>query len=211
MNIHKLVLRGDIEVNCFIIEHAGECFIVDPGYEKQKIVTFVRQRGLEPIGILLTHAHLDHIGAVDCFELPVHLHEADLGMLKDDLLNGFAVYGQQKPFSLESLRIAAFSDAEAFPIGDAAVTALHTPGHTAGSVCYLAGEDMLSGDTLFAGGVGRWDFPSGDMQALSRSIVMLVDSQNESVRVHPGHGPSSTIGKEKKSNPYYREWKAAGA
>ncbi len=208
MNIHELVLHGDIEVNCFIIEHGQKCFIVDPGYEKQKIAAFVRGRGLEPIGILLTHAHLDHIGAVDCFNVPVHLHEADLGMLGNDLLNGFAVYGQQKPFALDSLKVVTFGDSGAFPIGDAVVTALHTPGHTSGSVCYLAGEDMLSGDTLFSGAVGRWDFPSGDMQALRRSIVRLIDGQDESLRVHPGHGPSTTIGKEKRSNPYYLEWKA---
>lgn len=206
--MRKIVLLGEIDVNCYFIEHNKKCYIVDPGYEKEKVINYVRVNQLEVLGILLTHAHIDHIGALDCFKTPVYLHKREYEILFDNHLNGFEFYGREKPYALDSLDIRKIDENKVFSIDDKKIEIIHTPGHTVGCVCYKVDNDLYSGDTLFKGSVGRWDFPTGDLPTLSRTIVKLIDSQPNSVKIHPAHGESSTIRIEKLNNFYYQTWKS---
>lgn len=205
--MHKLSLSGEIGVNCYIIEHNNKCFIIDPGYEKEKIRKFVEEHNLTVEAILLTHGHLDHIGAIDCFDVEVFIHEDEYELLTNDELNGFVSLGISNPVDLSKINIQKFSADKKFYLDDKEVSVLHTPGHTKGSVCFVFDNMIFSGDTLFKGAVGRSDFPTGDINQLKVSIVSLIDSMDDSYEVHPGHNFSSTIKEEKLSNQYYNMWK----
>ncbi|MGL5416449.1 MAG: MBL fold metallo-hydrolase [Clostridium sp.] len=205
--MNRILLKGEIPVNCYIIENKKECFIVDPGYEKEKLVKYVEEKGLSVKGILLTHGHIDHIGAIDSFQVPVYIHEKEYEILVDNHKNGFEFYGREKPYRLEDINIVTIDENKVFTLGDKTIEVIFTPGHTVGGVCYKIGDDLYTGDTLFKETVGRWDFPTGDLKVLQESVVRLVDSMNEEVRIHPAHGQSSTIENEKKYNDYYNEWK----
>lgn len=203
----KLLLQGEIPVNCYIIEHNKQCYIVDPGYEKEKIIQYVKDNDLEVLGILLTHAHIDHIGAIDAFNVPIYLHEREYEVIKDDGKNGFQFYGRQKPYNLEERNLVKMKDGFVLPLGDKKIEIIHTPGHTVGGVCYKIDDDIYTGDTLFEGTVGKWTFPTGELEVLKETVVNLIDNQEERMKIHPAHGRSSTIGEEKRSNQFYLEWK----
>lgn len=208
--LRKVQLQGHIPVNCYFIEKDGACYIVDPGYQKERIVDYLEWNGLTAVGILLTHAHIDHIGALDCCDVPVFVHESDYDVLIDDASNGFEFYGKKKAYRPDDLEIIKIVDGETLPSGDGFISVIHTPGHTVGGVCYRIDDDLYTGDTLFAGGVGRWDRPTADFEQLKSSLLGIMDSQADHVRIHPGHGESSTIGREKAFNPFYHAWKAQG-
>jgi hydroxyacylglutathione hydrolase len=205
--ITKLLLRGDMEVNCYLVEHQGRCLVIDPGYEKEKLADYVHKRELDVVGILLTHAHIDHIGALDAFKAPVYLHREELAVLTDNLKNGFVYFNRLMPYDLKVIKIVTIEDGHEFNLGDQVITAIHTPGHTAGSMNYQCGRELFTGDTLFNGSVGRWDFPTGDQKALKASILKLVDTYAEDTIIYPGHGPDSILGHEKRDNPFYVKWK----
>lgn len=206
--MRRILLYGDIDVNCYFIEHNGKCYIVDPGYEKDRVQKYVSENNLEVLGILLTHGHIDHIGAIDSFDVPVYIHEKEFEILIDNHKNGFEFYGKEKPYNLDDINIVKITESAKLPIDDRFIEVIFTPGHTVGGVCYKLGDDLYTGDTLFEGTVGRWDFPTGDLEVLKKTVVKLVDSQNDDVRIHPAHGGSSTIGQEKKYNHFYVSWKA---
>lgn len=203
----KISLFGEIDVNCFFIEHNNKCYIVDPGYEKEKVIKYVRDNNLKVLGILLTHGHIDHIGAIDAFDVPVYLHEKEYEIIEDNYKNGFDFYGRQKPYSLNDINIIRMDDSFVLHLDDKRIEVIHTPGHTVGGVCYKIDNDLYTGDTLFEGTVGKWTFPTGNLEALKRTIVNLIDTQDEGIRIHPAHGESSTIGEEKRYNQFYLEWK----
>ncbi len=205
--MNKLLLSGDIPVNCYFIENNEQCYIVDPGYEKEKVIEYIEKKGLEVVGVLLTHGHIDHIGAIDCFDVPVYIHENEVEIIKDNYKNGFAFYNKEKPYNLENINIVKINSDTKLPLGDKNIEVIHTPGHTVGCVCYKIDGDLYSGDTLFKEAVGKWTFPTGDLKTLQKSIVSLIDSQEESLKVHPAHGESTTIGAEKNNNPFYLKWK----
>ncbi len=201
--MHKLVLRGIIESNCYIIDNKEQCYIVDPGSEKDKIIRYIQSQGLEVLGILLTHAHLDHIGAINCIDVPIYLHEKAYPVLSDDALNGFTLFGETIPFAIEDLQIVTINENTTLPLGDKTIHVLYTPGHTIGSVCYRIDHDLYTGDTLFQGSVGKWTFPTGDLASLKRSVEYLIEHQDSAVRIHPGHGDDSTIEAERRFNSFY--------
>lgn len=203
----KILLLGEIDVNCYIIENEGQCYIVDPGYEKEKLINFIKENNLEVLGILLTHGHIDHIGAIDAFDVPVYLHEKEYEILEDNHKNGFEFYGRTKPYNLEDINIVTFDESKVFKLGDKNIEVIFTPGHTIGGVCYKIENDLYTGDTLFKETVGKWTFPTGDLDTLKKSVIDLIENQNEDLNIHPAHGESSTIGHEKKYNLFYSEWK----
>ena len=205
--MNRILLYGEIPVNCYIIENNSECFVVDPGYEKERLIKYVSEKGLKVKGILLTHGHIDHIGAIDSFKVPVYIHEREYEILVDNHKNGFEFYGREKPYNLEDIEVVTINEDKIFTLGDKTIEVIFTPGHTIGGVCYKIEDDLYTGDTLFKETVGRWDFPTGDLEVLKESVVRLVDSMNEEVRIHPAHGERSTIENEKKYNDYYNAWK----
>ena len=191
---------GGFEVNCSILSENGKAWIIDPGQEADHIVALLEKKGLEPAAVLLTHAHFDHIGAIPGLlkafpELPVYVHEKDAVMFghpMNQLPPEYPSFAKPKnlitPSSLES------------PGG---LEVLETPGHTPGGVCYYFPKDklLLSGDTLFAGSVGRTDLPGGDMATLMESLQKLTTIPDDTL-VIPGHGMHTTIAAEKRGNPF---------
>lgn len=194
---------GAYAVNCTILSVDGKAWIVDPGSEGLLIAAQLKKLALEPDGILLTHGHFDHIGAVNDLQrrfpgLPVYVGEKDIPVLTHPFNQMPPDYPAiTKPTNLVSLKEDDAID------GLPGVQVIATPGHTPGGVCYHFPERklLLSGDTLFAGSVGRTDFPGGDMATLMASLAKLVKLPNDTV-VIPGHGPQTTIGDEKSSNPF---------
>ena len=192
--ITKLTL-GLYQVNTYLLSNGTEAAIIDPGYEADTILDRAAQMGLTIKAILLTHGHFDHVGAVKelvaetgC-EVYIHAAEATLPPM---MTAGELYY----------TRTYAEGDTVT-PISGVELKVLHTPGHTPGSVCLLWGDQMFSGDTLFEGSCGRVDFPGGDPQEMLKSLRRLASLQAE-YKVHPGHGESTTLNREKGYNPYLR-------
>jgi len=200
---------GSFEVNCSILSENGKAWIVDPGQESERIVAFLKKAKLTPAAILLTHAHFDHIGGIpglqDAFPgLPVFVHEKD----RPVITHFMNVYPPDYPAIGQPAGLTGFEGFEGFE-GLKGLEVIETPGHTPGGVCYYFPVPcspfpvplLLSGDTLFAGSAGRTDLPGGDMATLMRSLKKLVALPDDTIVV-PGHGPETTIGAEKRSNPF---------
>ncbi|WP_071461255.1 MBL fold metallo-hydrolase [Bacillus massilinigeriensis] len=199
---------GPLQTNCYIIFAPNkECLVIDPGEEAGKIFTFLEDKELTPIAILLTHAHFDHIGAVDelreKYGIPVYLHEKEAKWLFDPSLNGsqFFMMG-----SLVRIKPADYIIAEEkeMEIGQFKFMIKETPGHSPGSVSfYFPDSDfVVSGDTLFSKSIGRSDLPGGNHQMLLQSIHEKLLVLDEITAVLPGHGPTTTILEEVDRNPY---------
>lgn len=201
-----LLLHGDIDMNCYVILDGNECFIVDPGYEKERIQQFVKERNLLVKGILLTHAHHDHIGALDVFDVPIYLHEKEVVILKHNL-KALQEQGVLQHVTEDVLPLWLLSDGDLLSLNTKQIEVIHTPGHTPGGVCYKDGNELYSGDTLFRGTVGYWHFMLGSEEEMKQSLFSLLEQLDESVVVYPGHDESTTIGYEKQYNDCYVYWK----
>lgn len=193
LKIHVLPL-GDYQTNCYIVheENSTDCLIIDPGYEPGILSSYLEEKGLTPAAILLTHCHFDHVGAVKDlaaqYDCKVFLDKKELAM-PPMLTNGPLYYTD------------GYGDGDTLTLAGIPIQVLETPGHTPGSVCLIMEDTLFSGDTLFAGSCGRTDLPCGDARAMRDSLRRLA-ALSENYRVCPGHGPSSTLNREKQTNPY---------
>ena len=200
---------GPIQTNCYIISHdeTKQCVIVDPGEEAETVIRYIESNGFAPLAILLTHAHFDHIGAVDPvrnrFNIPVYLHEEEEEWLYTPSLNGSGKY-TQLPDVVNGPADHVIREEGSLSFGPLAFDVLHTPGHSPGSVTYvLKGEGVaFVGDVLFRQSIGRTDLVGGSMEQLLESIHTKLMELDESTIVYPGHGPLTTLEMEQEDNPF---------
>ena len=193
-------------------ERTREAVLIDPGDEVDELVAAVRDLDVEVQAVLLTHAHVDHITGVaaakEAWSVPVYLHRDDQ-FLYDMAVQQGAMFGfkvRQPP------PVDAYYDGSPIRFGDYEVRIHHTPGHCPGGVCLQVGKagqpgnHLFVGDTLFAGSIGRTDLPGGDLDVLMRSITRVLFPLGDDAIVHPGHGPETTIRRERTTNPFVLEY-----
>jgi len=197
-----------MDSNCYIIgcEETREGAIVDPGADAKRILKKVEELGLKIVAVILTHGHIDHIGALsdvrEATGAPVMIHADDAPQLTDAGKN-LSVYVGSKVSTKAADRL--LQDNDKIEVGKITLEVIHTPGHTRGGISIkCAPEILITGDTLFAGSIGRSDFPGGNHAQLISSIKTRLLIFPDETRVYPGHGPSSTIGEEKRFNPFLR-------
>ena len=205
MQIERFIV-GMVGTNCYVVsnEETSECFLVDPGAYSDKVIAYIREHELKPQAILLTHGHFDHIMGLDGvlreFPIPVYAQEEEEILLKDASYNASVSYGPAYTFSGASY----IKDGQILELAGMTIRAIHTPGHTIGGCCYYIESEhvLFSGDTLFHDSVGRTDFPTGSQSQLVRSIRENLLGLPEETVVCPGHMSETTIGHQKKYNPF---------
>lgn len=205
MKIENYVI-GMIGTNCYLVsnEETKECFLVDAADVSQKLVSHIREQGLQLKAILLTHGHFDHImgidGLVKEFHVPVYAHQEESVLLNDASVNASAMYGCSCTFP----NAVYLHDGQILDLARITLKVIYTPGHTIGGCCYYweEGHVLFSGDTLFHASIGRTDLPTGSEGQLVRSIRGKLFKLPDETRVCPGHMEETTIGYEKRYNPY---------
>lgn len=194
---------GPLKVNTYILHDAHSAAIVDPGGNEKRLLLWLKENGLQLNKILLTHGHFDHCGAVHALKAAtgaqIIISDADEEMLHNNVLSMAHAFGVSYPPCYADRCV---SGGDAVSLGFANLEVISTPGHTPGGVCYYTDGILFSGDTLFAGSVGRSDFPGGDYDVLIESVKKRLFVLPDSTRVLPGHGDATTIGQEKSDNPF---------
>jgi hydroxyacylglutathione hydrolase len=198
---------GPLQVNCFVVydEEVNDAIIIDPGDEPEKIISFIEAGKFRVSSIVCTHSHFDHVGAVrrlkEVTDAPVVIHKDDLGIYmhaeEQAVMWGLRMEQPPKPdsFVLEGDEITA---------GSLRFRVLHTPGHSPGGICLYGNDVIFTGDTIFAGSVGRTDFPGGSYDSLKKSFARIISLPPET-KILSGHGPETTVGIERKSNFFVDE------
>jgi glyoxylase-like metal-dependent hydrolase (beta-lactamase superfamily II) len=196
---------GPLQANCWLVadERSGEAVLVDPGDEGERIARAVRDAGVTLTAIWLTHAHFDHVGGISSlfhagFVVPIHLHPDDRPLYERAAESG-AMFGVRVDAPPPPDQVLATG--QELRVGRHAFTVVHTPGHAPGHVIFVGDGVALTGDLLFAGSIGRTDLPLADPAAMASSLERVAALPDETV-VHPGHGPSTTIGRERATNPF---------
>jgi glyoxylase-like metal-dependent hydrolase (beta-lactamase superfamily II) len=211
---------GALQANCYLLaaEKGGPCVVVDPGQDAvEPIAEALREHRLSPVAALLTHGHFDHSFSVapicDGNDVPAWIHPDDEAMLSDPMLGlsaeSRAFFGGRLEMRAPR-EVRSLTDGAELDLAGLTMTVDHTPGHTGGSVMFRAGTEeggrlVLSGDTLFAGSIGRTDLPGGDHRDMLASLRDKVLTLHDDTVVLPGHGPTTTIGRERASNPFLLE------
>lgn len=193
----ETMVVGDIQTNCYLVtcQGTGESFIIDPGDEYEKINRVITRKKVKPSFIVNTHGHIDHIKEDGSFHLPVYIHRLDAECLHNQDKNLSSFLGAVRVIDVEPLIL---EDGDTIRIGKVQFEVIHTPGHSPGSICLKTGKVVFTGDTLFCGGCGRTDLPGGSEECLFDSIKKKLLILPEETVIYPGHGPSSTIGEEKR-------------
>lgn len=197
---------GPLAVNAYILEDPAsrKAVVVDPGGDGEALLSEIGDRGLSVEKILLTHGHFDHVGAVGLLRertgAPVHIHPDDvdrmLGAKRQGMLFGLWVPSPPKPDVL-------VAEGDTVPFAGAEFRVAHTPGHTPGCVTYMVGRMAFVGDLIFAGSIGRTDLPGGSYETLLESVRRKIFVLPDDTVLLPGHGPATTVGEEKRSNPFF--------
>lgn len=204
MRVETLVV-SPFETNCYLVWKVGDktCVIIDPGDEDELILDRIAALDLDLGAILLTHGHADHMAAVkpikEKLNIPLYIGKGDEELLDSPSANVSAFYGFQI-ICPPADRI--LEDNDVVTIGPLKFNVFSTPGHSPGGVCYFIEKSLFCGDTLFRGSVGRTDLPGGNYQQLINSIDGSILTLPDDVICYPGHGPVTTVGEERKSNPF---------
>jgi hydroxyacylglutathione hydrolase len=208
--IHRILPVGPLQCNCSILgdEQTREAMVIDPGDQIEDILEILRQEKLTLKQILITHAHIDHVGGAMKLKAatgaPILMNQDDYALLK--MLDMQATWvGMRPPGSVQIDEPAG--EGRVLRIGNISANVVHTPGHTEGSIClYFPNEKkLIAGDTLFAGSIGRTDLPGGSFDKIIRSLHNRVLALPDETLVVPGHGPQTTIGDERETNPFLRK------
>jgi glyoxylase-like metal-dependent hydrolase (beta-lactamase superfamily II) len=205
--IHEILPVGPLQCNCSIIgdEATRQAMVIDPGDDIDDVLAILGKHNLEVKQIVITHAHIDHVGGAMKLRAatgaPILLNQNDLALLK--MLDAQAAWvGMAAPGQVEIDQ--SVGNADTVQAGSLSANVLETPGHTEGSIClYFPAENkLIAGDTLFAGSIGRTDLPGGSFEKIIRSLHQTVLALPDDTVVVPGHGPLTTIGEERESNPF---------
>jgi glyoxylase-like metal-dependent hydrolase (beta-lactamase superfamily II) len=210
MKIDCLIL-GAYETNCYILrksEKVKDCVVIDTGLEAEKLIDFLQEHKLNPLAVVLTHGHVDHIAGVAILrknypKIKAYIHKLDADMLRESANNVSARIGRQ-PSTLDIIGTDFLVEEPSnIKQADIKLQVLHTPGHTPGGICLYSKQEgiVFTDDALFANGVGRTDL-GGNMEQLIKSIKEKLFALPDETAVYPGHGPTTTIAQEKKSNPF---------
>jgi glyoxylase-like metal-dependent hydrolase (beta-lactamase superfamily II) len=208
--IHEILPVGPLQCNCSVIGDEGthEAIVIDPGDDIEQVLGLVRKHSLQVKQIVITHAHIDHVGGAMKLRAvtgaPILLNQNDYALLK--MLDVQAAWlGMAPPGKVDIDQ--SLSQADTLKAGSLAAQVLHTPGHTEGSIClyFPAESKLIAGDTLFAGSIGRTDLPGGSFEKILRSLHHRVLALPDETVVVPGHGPLTTIGQERQTNPFLQK------
>ncbi len=208
MLLIERVVVGPLMSNAYLVfdNVKGEGILIDAGDDSEKIIETVEKNKIRVKAIYATHGHFDHVLAVgeikDYFECKFYIHREDLPILEKAAESCKKLLGRD--YSNPPNPDGYIKDGDKITVGEYEIKVMHTPGHTPGSVSYLSKDAVFTGDTLFAGAVGRYDFPGGNLEQLLDSLKKLLKLP-DSFSVYPGHGPSTTIGVEKVHNPFIGE------
>lgn len=202
MNLITLEL-GELATNCYILTDENSAVVIDPAADAALILKELESRRSKLESIVYTHAHCDHIGGSGELKratgATVYMGRNENEVFESPVLSLFSwLETEEKPAPPDTL----VSGGDEIPAGDIRLKVLDTPGHTPGGISLLAGKFLFTGDALFSGSIGRTDFPGSDHQALIESINSHILSLEDDVRIYPGHGPSTTVGRERTSNPF---------
>lgn len=198
MQIKRFIL-GNYEANCYLISHKNEAIIVDPGYESEELLNFIKDQNLNLKYIFITHGHFDHVGGVNQLKklypnAIVLVHEKDTIWLEK---NDYNLTGQKIHFD------EAITTEKSIFLNELEFKIIFTPGHSAGGMSLLVDDYIFVGDTLFNFSIGRTDFPFGDYDTLEKSVRKLYELPNNTI-VYPGHGEKTSIGFEKRHNYFFK-------
>ena len=200
---------GEFETNCYVVRTDGstaDCLLIDTGLDVTGLLDFLRRNKLNPAALILTHGHIDHIAGVDELrrrfpDIKIYIHKLDAELLSDavgnlSFMTGLSMTADPADVGLE--------EGDVIDQAGIKLKVVHTPGHTPGGICLYAKQDgvIFVGDTLFAGSVGRTDFPTGNTRQLIQSIKDKLLILPAETKVYPGHGPETTIAAEKSNNPF---------
>ncbi|MBF0382199.1 MAG: MBL fold metallo-hydrolase [Magnetococcales bacterium] len=203
--IHEIIATGPLEVNCQLLgdSNSGEAILIDPGGDSDRLLKRLNKHGLKLTHIINTHGHFDHVGGVhdlkEATGCQFWIHKGDQAIVQN-AANHAASWNL--PFGPVPKIDKFIEDGEKIQVAGITLEVIHTPGHSEGGVCLKWNDQIAVGDTLFAGSVGRTDLPGGNMEKLLDSIMHKLIPQGENLTCHPGHGPSTNLGKEKRSNPF---------
>ena len=204
--ILKMLVVGAIQANCYILgcERTKQAAVIDPGDDVDKILVALAKDHLRCVQIINTHGHFDHTGGnkrlKEVTGAQLIIHRADAPMIENQASSG-GMWGMKVENSPPPDRYVEEGDLITF--GDVSLKVLHTPGHSEGGISLVTEKMVFVGDTLFAGSIGRTDFPGGDYEGLLQNVQKKIFTLGDDVLIYPGHGPKTTVGRERRSNPFF--------